>query len=694
MLSVMVERAQGNIPLPDKLDVDLAIVQMREEIVIWMSKDLKQASFLKVEVTAVKEQENSIERAAIQAVKKLLPSPSWRFSFIIPRSSRSSDRPLVCLTIPRESSLDGFAHRCEAYALQRIYDDNKKEKKYWRDFYSTSTMDGAIGFMKWLKEKERAKHGFTKRLFSSPMRVITSCSHNPGLPLLECIRFKTGTREMTAEQRENTVLISKKLEKICPSPVIFFNPLFNTDYAYAGRNSAGDLRIIGSDGGGAVKYEMHKAAKENDGRRIELLFSSGYDLNLLDESGFAPIHYATFLGNQSALGALIHSGCDVNISNKVGSSPLHLAIMGVQPFVVELLLLHPKINRSSVDSHGCTPFDLGMKKKQNSVGEELGKLLFLLEFLEESPKILVTFPDRSSAMMKMKTRKDTRAHDLLFEVLSQDTAMKATPDKAKELKNYFSIWLMNGQKAVQLDENELPARLATVWESEERETSSIEIRRNQLMTRDHERKTRLNQRSQTMLVHEIEHYFKEGWLDTSREDAIYMAVHLPPRMGQGLAETLERLPNRYVNLAQKSADERNRLLREIEKEYSLLDRNLSYTEREGRFLAKARKWPTYGCRPFECVVDYIMPRSDTCGFLGANDDGVHVYTFDQELFCTYPWDNFSFFSTSSQDGSTVIQFDQYTREVTFTALVHDSVGAASILRLCDHFSRLSRESIR
>ncbi|GMR53199.1 hypothetical protein PMAYCL1PPCAC_23394 [Pristionchus mayeri] len=713
MLMSMVEQSRGQTPL-DEIDVELAILQVREQIVLWMSKATGLASFLTVSVRALRDQDSSIERATLLAVKKALPSANWRFCFIVPpverkktgdgsHSSHSSSsfsgserernngRPLVCLTLPKEIKLDEIAPRCVPFTLKKIVDDWSNED-LWKVQYSKSTMIGAVHFIKWLKEREKSD---MKRLLTSSQRIITSCSHNPGLPSQHCIRLKAGAREITAEQRAITENAAKKLDKLCSSPMIFYNPLFNTDYAYAGRSTAGDLRFS-RDGislvGGGVSYEMHAASKANDAQRIEQLFTSGYDLNLRDDTGFTPIHYAAFMGNMKALGALMHLGCDVNISNKMGSTALHLAIMGVQPFVVELLLLHPKINRTAVDSNGCTPFDLGGRRKRNAVGEELGKLLYLLEFLEESPKILVTFPDRTSAMMKMESRKDTKADALLYQVLTQDTAMKATPEKAKELMNYFSIWVFCGDKGVQMEGNELAARVATAWEQINGGNGSIEIRRNQLMAVEEEKKISPNRTSQAMLVCEIAQYFQEGWLHTSREDAISMTVSLPPRMNHSLEDTFDRLPKKMKNAARRSAEERQRLMREIEKETALLDRNLSYSEREGRFLAKARKSPTYGCRPYECIVDYIMPRSDSCGYLGVNEDGVHVYTFDKDWFCSYPWDNFSYVSTSSQDGSTVIQFDQYAREVTFTANVHDPFMAASILRLCDHFSRRNRGS--
>lgn len=47
MLLAMVEQAKGKTPLDD-VEVEIAIVQMREEIVIWLSKDSVQASFLRV----------------------------------------------------------------------------------------------------------------------------------------------------------------------------------------------------------------------------------------------------------------------------------------------------------------------------------------------------------------------------------------------------------------------------------------------------------------------------------------------------------------------------------------------------------------------------------------------------------------------------------------------------------------------
>lgn len=58
--------------------------------------------------------------------------------------------------------------------------------------------------------------------------------------------------------------------------------------------------------------------------------------------------------------------------------------------------------------------------------------------------VQVTFPDRQSAMMKMEDRKDTRADTLLYEVLTQDTAMKASEQKAKEVGITLTMrWLLD-----------------------------------------------------------------------------------------------------------------------------------------------------------------------------------------------------------------------------------------------------------
>ncbi|GMT28084.1 hypothetical protein PFISCL1PPCAC_19381, partial [Pristionchus fissidentatus] len=685
MLAHWIEQAQGKVPILEDTVVDVAILQQRDQIVLWMSTQYQLFSLFQVQVRVVMDDDRSIERATMEAVKKVLPNLNCRFVLVVPRV----DTPLVCLTLPREASLSNFPFA--PLSFNRIKDDCQLPSKEWKKFYTESGLTGAVSLIKWLKQRRDVDAEFMRRIFTSKIRIITSCAHNPGLLPHHCIRNAVG-QEITADQKSNADRASLKLNKVCSKPLVFFNPLFNTDFNYTGKAAAGTLRYIAIDNkmekGHTSRHEMHKAAKENDGRKISELFSAGFDLNQKDDSGWAPIHYAAFLGNVKALVTLLHCGCDVNLVNNSGSSSLHQAVMGVQPYIVELLLLHPKISRTIVDSKGCTPQDLGMRKSANSVGEELGKLLYLLEFLEQSPKILVTYADGTSAMMKMKSRKDTKADELLMEVLK--TGLNASTKTATQLMSLFAIWIVSGDKGIQLTGSEMPGRLSGTWERMNGERTNIEMRRNEMISRREETKIILNESSNSMLLREIEQHFKEGWLEMKREDAIFMTVCLPPRMGQNLSDTLDRLPHRLRKLAKRSAEERNRLVKEIEREVSLLDPNLSFTDREIKFLGKARKSKTYGCRPYSCIVEYIMPPSENCGYLGVNEDGVHVYTFDKDYSCSYSWDNFSFVSTQSYDGSTIIQFDQYAHEVTFTALIDDSLVAASILRLCDHFSNKSR----
>lgn len=63
----------------------------------------------------------------------------------------------------------------------------------------------------------------------------------------------------------------------------------------------------------------------------------------------------------------------------------------------------------------------------------------------------MTFTDRQSAMMKMEDRKDTRADTLLYEVLTQDTAMKASEQKAKEVGITLGRLLDLGARLLTLD---------------------------------------------------------------------------------------------------------------------------------------------------------------------------------------------------------------------------------------------------
>ena len=72
---------------------------------------------------------------------------------------------------------------------------------------------------------------------------------------------------------------------------------------------------------------LHIAAHKGNVKLICTLMAKGkFDLNIADEDGNIPLHYACFNGSQDAVKEFLK--CNINSTNKDGNTPLHIACMG------------------------------------------------------------------------------------------------------------------------------------------------------------------------------------------------------------------------------------------------------------------------------------------------------------------------------------------------------------------------------
>lgn len=85
---------------------------------------------------------------------------------------------------------------------------------------------------------------------------------------------------------------------------------------------------------------LHRAANDGDTTEIERLISSGYDVNLFDEIGRTPLHYAVANGQYEAVRVLLrhNASVDANDETTIGDTPLALAVEGEHLELVVLLL--------------------------------------------------------------------------------------------------------------------------------------------------------------------------------------------------------------------------------------------------------------------------------------------------------------------------------------------------------------------
>lgn len=89
---------------------------------------------------------------------------------------------------------------------------------------------------------------------------------------------------------------------------------------------------------------------------VKFLLESGADLNMVDDDGWTPLHYASRHGNFEIIELLLDLGADINIKNEKGYTALHYAIINEDIEIVDLLLKRGTIVPD--DEYGQTFYDL------------------------------------------------------------------------------------------------------------------------------------------------------------------------------------------------------------------------------------------------------------------------------------------------------------------------------------------------
>jgi ankyrin repeat protein len=85
---------------------------------------------------------------------------------------------------------------------------------------------------------------------------------------------------------------------------------------------------------------IHKHAIEGNIRAIKKLFNSkGITcLEVKDEEGCSPLHYAAIAGNKEVVEFLIGNNASIHTSDDAGYTPLHAAAMGGHREIIDLLI--------------------------------------------------------------------------------------------------------------------------------------------------------------------------------------------------------------------------------------------------------------------------------------------------------------------------------------------------------------------
>ncbi|MEX0271439.1 ankyrin repeat domain-containing protein [Leptolyngbyaceae cyanobacterium UHCC 1019] len=89
---------------------------------------------------------------------------------------------------------------------------------------------------------------------------------------------------------------------------------------------------------GGIKSLLSIAARSGSPQVVELLIKSGANVNSLDESGNAPIHWAATGGFLDVIHCLSENGADLNLRRRDSRLALHCAIDYEQKEVIDFLL--------------------------------------------------------------------------------------------------------------------------------------------------------------------------------------------------------------------------------------------------------------------------------------------------------------------------------------------------------------------
>tara|TARA_B110000008_G_scaffold60463_1_gene60021 strand:+ start:636 stop:1223 length:588 start_codon:yes stop_codon:yes gene_type:complete len=104
---------------------------------------------------------------------------------------------------------------------------------------------------------------------------------------------------------------------------------------------------------------LHFAVQNGEKEKVRLLLSAGVNTNAKTDYGFTPLYFAVGKkGDLEILEMLIKSGSSINVKNKNGITPLHYAAWGTSEKI--MLLLNAGADKKAITNSGKTAFDLAL----------------------------------------------------------------------------------------------------------------------------------------------------------------------------------------------------------------------------------------------------------------------------------------------------------------------------------------------
>ena len=104
---------------------------------------------------------------------------------------------------------------------------------------------------------------------------------------------------------------------------------------------------------------LHFAVQNGEKEKVKLLLLAGVNTNAKTDHGFTPLYFAVGKkGDLEIIKMLIKSGSSLNVKDKNGITPLHYAAWGSSEKII--LLLNAGADKNAITKSGKTAFDLAL----------------------------------------------------------------------------------------------------------------------------------------------------------------------------------------------------------------------------------------------------------------------------------------------------------------------------------------------
>ena len=122
---------------------------------------------------------------------------------------------------------------------------------------------------------------------------------------------------------------------------------------------------------------FHNAAKKNQCfpiiyffEKLQKLNPKTLVLNISNELGVTPLHYACYYGNKKAMDLLLDLGANIDSVDNDNLTPLHYAVKSGNERIIKKLLVRGA-NKFIINKDGLSPYDMAIQLKKNDISKFL-----------------------------------------------------------------------------------------------------------------------------------------------------------------------------------------------------------------------------------------------------------------------------------------------------------------------------------